>query len=180
MASDRLSREQWLDHGLQNLAAVGFTSLKADKLAKSLGVSRGSFYWHFKNLADFHAAVLARWRTLATSGVIVQLEGAGMSAEQKLRNLLLVAATGDLSLEQAVRAWAFSDPAVKQTTAEIDLERLGYVQQLLEEMGIEPASARIRAHVVYASYLGQIVLNKEVTADQQHQIIEQLMRLAAP
>jgi AcrR family transcriptional regulator len=57
--SDQLSAKDWVDQGLKALASRGFTALKAEPLAKTLRVSRGSFYWHFADIAAFHAAILA-------------------------------------------------------------------------------------------------------------------------
>ena len=53
--SDQLSAKDWVDQGLKALASSGFTALKAEPLAKALRVSRGSFYWHFADIAAFHA-----------------------------------------------------------------------------------------------------------------------------
>ena len=63
--SDQLSAKDWVDEGLKALASRGFTALKAEPLAKALRVSRGSFYWHFADIAAFHAAILARWHEVA-------------------------------------------------------------------------------------------------------------------
>ncbi|MEM8755480.1 MAG: TetR family transcriptional regulator, partial [Pseudomonadota bacterium] len=52
----RLSRDDWLAHALGTLAAEGAPALRADRMAKALGVSRGSFYWHFRDLDDLNAA----------------------------------------------------------------------------------------------------------------------------
>src|SRR5580704_10880646 len=60
--SEQLSARDWLDLGLKVLARSGFAALKAEKLAKMMGVSRGSFYWHFADIAAFHAAILKHWR----------------------------------------------------------------------------------------------------------------------
>ena len=48
--TDQLSADDWISQGLKALAKSGFTALKADPLAKAMGVSRGSFYWHFADL----------------------------------------------------------------------------------------------------------------------------------
>ena len=72
--SDQLSAKDWIDQGLKALANSGFTALKADPLAKALRVSRGSFYWHFADIAAFHAAVLARWHEVAAEQIIVNVE----------------------------------------------------------------------------------------------------------
>ena len=58
LMSDQLSAQDWLDQGLKTLAKNGFTALKAEPLAKAMGVSRGSFYWHFADIGAFHAAIL--------------------------------------------------------------------------------------------------------------------------
>ena len=55
----RLTKMQWLDHGLKTLAHSGASLLKAGTLAKSLGVTRGSFYWHFADVEDFHRQLLS-------------------------------------------------------------------------------------------------------------------------
>ncbi len=180
MSTNRLTRTQWLDHGLHTLAAEGFTALKADTLAKSLGVSRGSFYWHFKNLAHFHSAVLGRWQALTVAGTIADVEAENVSPIDRLRHLITIAATSDPSLVQAIRAWAYNDPAVRAATAQIDEQRLGYVQQLLQAMGLDEAVAQRRAWVIYSSYLGQIMLGKTMAAEEQTAIIDHLIQFARP
>jgi AcrR family transcriptional regulator len=72
--TDQLSTQDWLDQGLKTLAKSGFTALKAEPLAKAMGVSRGSFYWHFASLGRFHAAILKYWREVAAEQVIADLE----------------------------------------------------------------------------------------------------------
>ena len=59
---DRLTRSAWLDHGLRILARQGAEALKVGALATGLQVSRGSFYWHFKDISDFRLQLLHRWQ----------------------------------------------------------------------------------------------------------------------
>src|SRR3954453_11279527 len=73
---DQLSSKDWLDQGLKKLAKSGFTALKAEPLAKAMGVSRGSFYWHFADIAAFHAAILKQWREIAAEQIIAGVEAA--------------------------------------------------------------------------------------------------------
>src|SRR5947199_7986044 len=72
--ADQLSANDWLDLGLKTLTRNGFTALKAEPLAKAMGVSRGSFYWHFADIGAFHAAILKHWSDVATEQVIAGLE----------------------------------------------------------------------------------------------------------
>ena len=60
--SKRLAAQDWIDFALKTLAREGFQALKADVLARKLGVSRGSFYWHFKDLGTFHQCVIDGWK----------------------------------------------------------------------------------------------------------------------
>src|SRR3954447_15938205 len=74
--TDKLSATDWLDQELRTLAESGFTALKAEPLAKAMGVSRGSFYWHFADIGAYHAAILERWREVATEQIIAGVEAA--------------------------------------------------------------------------------------------------------
>src|ERR1700730_14417778 len=72
--ADQLSASDWLDQGIRTLAQDGFTALKAEPLAKAMGVSRGSFYWHFADVEAFHAEILKYWREVAAERIIANLE----------------------------------------------------------------------------------------------------------
>src|SRR5476651_2671607 len=108
--ADQLSAKDWLDQGLRTLATSGFTALKAEPLAKALGVSRGSFYWHFADIGAFHAAILTHWRDVAAEQIIADLEAASGN-DDTLALLLRRVFGGKLALESAVRTWAMFEPA---------------------------------------------------------------------
>src|ERR1700731_312949 len=74
--ADQLSAKDWLDQGLRKLAESGYTALKAEPLAKAMGVSRGSFYWHFADIGAFHAAILKHWHEVAAERIIATGEAA--------------------------------------------------------------------------------------------------------
>src|SRR4030088_2227630 len=101
----RLSPQDWIDFALKTLTREGFQALKADVLARKLGVSRGSFYWHFAELGTFHARVIAHWRQVATEAIIADLERCD-SREQRLDVLLRGAFGHSALLEIPMRAWA--------------------------------------------------------------------------
>ena len=110
--ADQLSAKDWLDQGLKTLATSGFTALKAEPLAKAMGVSRGSFYWHFTDIGAFHAAILKHWREVAAEQIIAGLEAA--AGNQDPLELLLHRTFGSkLTLEKAVRSWAAVDPVAR-------------------------------------------------------------------
>src|SRR5437764_2798517 len=117
--ADQLSTQDWLDHGLKALATRGFSALKAEPLAKEMGVSRGSFYWHFADIGAFHAAILKRWREVAAEAIIANVEAAA-GGDEPLAVLLRRVFSERLALERAVRSWATSDGEARYAVMAID------------------------------------------------------------
>jgi len=157
MDDDRLSQSDWIDQGLRTLAAEGASALKAGPMAAKLNVSRGSFYWHFRDIADFRAQVLASWRERATEQVIEQLEAA-KGAPDRLKHLMRRAFVGKRSLDRAVRAWAAQDAAVAKVVAAVDARRIAYIGKMLTAAGVDSRRASARAAFMYWAYLGQAVV----------------------
>src|SRR5215210_1225162 len=124
--TDQLSAKDWLDQGLKVLAQRGFTALKAEPLAKAMGVSRGSFYWHFADVGAYRAAILKHWREVAAEQVIASLE-ASSKDHNPLLLLLRRTFSGKLALENAVRTWAMLDPLARAAVQATDRRRLNYV-----------------------------------------------------
>ena len=69
----RLNPEDWLGAGFRTLAARGPAALKAEVLARDLGTTKGSFYWHFKDVPTFRAQMLALWHARAVADIIEAL-----------------------------------------------------------------------------------------------------------
>ncbi|MGX4768397.1 TetR/AcrR family transcriptional regulator [Bradyrhizobium guangdongense] len=149
--TEQLSADDWIKQGLKALARSGFTALKADPLAKAMGVSRGSFYWHFADLSAFHAAVLKRWREIAAEEIIAGVEAVG---GEPLKALLRRSFGARLDLERAVRNWAAFDPAAQTAVRAIDRRRLDYIEALLQRRGFSATTARARAQLLYWTFLG--------------------------
>src|SRR5258708_14516257 len=151
--TDQLSAKDWLDQGLKTLAQNGFTALKAEPLAKAMGVSRGSFYWHFADIAAFHAAILQHWREIAVEQIIAGVEAASRDSNP-LEVLLRRVFSERLAIESAVRIWASVDPAAPAAVQAIDRRRLGYVERLLAQSGLSAEVARSPAQVLYLAFPG--------------------------
>ena len=171
--SDQLSAKDWLDQGLKALASSGFTALKAEPLAKAMGVSRGSFYWHFADIAAFHAAILARWHEVAAEQIIANVEAA--SKDENPLALLLRRVFGErLMLERAVRTWASVDPAARAAVQAIDRRRLSYVESLLTQSGLPTDVARARAQILYWAFLGFALSDQPLPKARQQAVLDEL------
>ena len=176
--TDQLSAKDWLDQGLKTLASRGFTALKAEPLAKAMGVSRGSFYWHFADIGAFHAAILAHWGDVAAEQVIANLE-ASSKGKDPLRLLLGWAFGGKPALENAVRTWATVDPAALAAVQAIDRRRLSYIESLLGAPGLSDDVARARAQILYWAFLGYALSEKPLPAARQKAVLDELLRMAS-
>jgi AcrR family transcriptional regulator len=176
--ADQLSAKDWLDQGLRALAKSGFTALKAEPLAKAMGVSRGSFYWHFADIGAYHAAILKHWREVAAEQIIAGLEAA--SGDDNPLQLLLRRAFGTKpALENAFRTWATVDPAARSAVQAIDHRRLGYVENLLGASGLPADVARPRAQILYWAFLGFALSDRPLPQARQAEVIDELLRMAS-
>ena len=176
MNDDRLTVRDWVNAGLKALAKSGFTALKADPLSKAVGVSRGSFYWHFADVGAFHAAVLQRWREVAYENVVREVEGA---AESRLTALLDRAFRADIRLEKAVRSWATTEAKASAMIESVDARRLKYIRDLLVEAGLTSGVASARARILYWAYLGRGLTTSLPASAEQRRILDELAGLAA-
>ena len=172
--ADQLSAKDWLDQGLRTLAESGFTALKAEPLAKAMGVSRGSFYWHFADIGAYRAAVLKHWREVAAEQVIANLE-ASAKHDDPLPLLLRRAFGGKLTLENAVRSWATLDPVARAAVQAIDRRRLSYIESLLKRAGISADAARARAQILYWAFIGFALADRPLPRARQQKLLDELL-----
>jgi AcrR family transcriptional regulator len=175
--TDQLSARDWLEQGLATLAKSGFTALKAEPLAKAMGVSRGSFYWHFADVGAFHAALLRHWREVAAEQVIARVEQAS-AGKNPLPRLLRRAFSFKPDLEAAVRTWAALDPAARRAVQAIDRRRLAYIEGQFAAAGLSPARARARAQILYWAFLGYVLSDRPLPAARQTAVLDELLRIS--
>ena len=175
MIDNRLGPAEWVKAGLKALAKSGFSTLKADTLAHRLGVSRGSFYWHFADVPAFHAALLRRWREIALENIIEEVEG---TPDDRLEALLHRAFAGGPGIERAVRAWATADARARAAVDAVDMERIRYLRKLLIDAGIPADAAEARAHIMNWTYLGFALSSSKLDRDALKEIVRDLSQLA--
>jgi len=172
--TEQLSADDWIKHGLKALTRSGFTALKADPLAKAMGVSRGSFYWHFADLGAFHAAMLKRWREIAAEEIIAAVEADG---DEPLMALLRRTFGARLDLERAVRNWAAFDPAAQTAVRAIDRRRLDYIETLLQLRGLSAATAQARAQILYWTFLGFALSGTPVPPARLQGLLDEIQKM---
>jgi AcrR family transcriptional regulator len=176
--SEKLSREAWIAAGLKQLASCGVEAVRVESLARALGVTKGSFYWHFADRAELLAAILESWRAATTTALIDAVERDGGDANERLRRLSRIVAGVDGRADNAMRAWAATDAAVAKVTAEMDATRLAYLERLYAEIGFDAPNARARAEFVYQALVGRFALSPApLSAEKRAERLEILIPL---
>jgi len=159
--SGRLDAEAWIEAGFDALAENGVEAIRVERLAKRMGVTKGSFYWHFKDRQSLLEAMLQSWRQRATLGIIHRLESSNESPETRLKHLIALTRSHQAhpnrgaDLEMAIRMWAKQDEQAASCIGEIDRLRLNYIQGLLTATRLfSPPDAKSRAVLIYAYMQG--------------------------
>ncbi|MGR3365016.1 MAG: TetR/AcrR family transcriptional regulator [Maritimibacter harenae] len=156
----RLSTKDWIAAGFRSLVTKGPEALKAEPLARELGTTKGSFYWHFKDVPDFKTKMLQHWQGAVIQALSAAVD-AGGTAAQRLYRINEISSTeagnfGGAALEPAIRAWAQSDAEVAAAVEEIDAKRLAYLGATLKQLDLtNPEFARI----LYGAFIGMGTLS---------------------
>ena len=149
-------RPQWLHAGLEALRKGGVGAVRVERLAGDVGVTKGSFYHHFRDRGALLEALLEFWSREMTDAEFERIETlrGGLAA----RLLLLaedVLEKGMGRYDPAIRAWARNDRKVAAAVAQVDRRRVRALTALFEEAGFGPADARTRARLFYTFLLGE-------------------------
>lgn len=173
----RPPREQWLNAALELLVEHGPGALTIERLGARVGLTKGSFYHHFRHLADFRTALLAHVEEVGYT-TVVRVADEALGPRARLARLADEVASGSPAFETALRAWAASDPEVAALTARLDRERLDYLDALLSERTGDTARGRLLARLTYATYLGALQLQPPVSGPELRQMLAEIEHLA--
>jgi AcrR family transcriptional regulator len=163
---ERLNRQAWIDAGLSKLAEEGPQSLKVMGIAQHLGVTKGSFYWHFSDLQAYKTEVLRAWESKYTLDVMQQANGIGSDPRAKLHFLLKTTFGQRSDLGCAIRAWALTDEHVAQVQDRMDQSRLSYVTELLQEMAWPVEDAAVLARFLYFAVIGYSHTGRQAASER--------------
>lgn len=165
----RFSRERWLRAAMEVLANDGQAKLRIDDIAASLGVTKGSFYHHFKSREDFVESILAFWAESFTDYVVKTIEELEGNGEHKLLELTrLVEREGLDRYDIAFRSWAAQDRKVADVVEQVDAARYSFIESLFRDMGFkEPdLGMRVQIWLVYASAHRTLRLPKKAGSEE--------------
>ena len=189
-APQRLSLrpETWVEAATQVLVDQGIDHVRVDVLAAQLGVTRGSFYWHFRDREDLLRQVLQAWRQRATENVSAHLLRSADDPQGKLRDVISLPHRGRSAvraarIELAIRAWARRDAMAREAVDEADQHRLDFHLDIFRRLGFPEAEARQRAFVLYSCEVAESLMHHLGSDDDRRarqQFLAQLMQMPVP
>ncbi len=184
-ARTSLTPETWIDAATEVLVNQGIDHVRVDVLAGQLGVTRGSFYWHFRDREDLLRRVLQAWSERATAQLTARLELANSDAREQLRDVISLPFRGRSAaraarIELAIRAWARRDDMARQALDAADASRIEYHEGVFRALGLSAAEARQRGFLLYSYEVAESLLHRQGSAaDRQARAayVERLMQV---
>jgi AcrR family transcriptional regulator len=154
VAKVRTPREAWIDAALQALAEGGPDAVRVETLAKSLGVSKGGFYHHFKDRRALLDEMLDAWEKAMVDDVIDRVESEPGDARAKLQKLFDLAPSADFGVELALRDWSRRDKSVAKRLHRFDKRRLAWLRSLFAQFLADEDEVEARAMLTYSLLVG--------------------------
>ena len=158
-AEPPLARKDWIDAAIEMMAEDNVEALRVDTLAERLGVTKGSFYWHFKGREDLLFSVLEAWRLQMTSQIVALIADTTGTPWERIERLLRIAISARPDVpggpfEVTLRDWARRDATVAEIVREVDRARFDFARQLYRHAGLSEADAMDYAELHMAFVIG--------------------------
>lgn len=178
-----LTTDDWIEQGMKLLVDAGVDSVRIDLIARELRVTRGSFYWHFKDRDDLLRRLLERWRHAATEQIIERFDRQRGDPRALIRDLLSLPFRGRSAvraarLELAIREWARRDELARHALDDVDSRRISYIAQCFSALGFDIGEARARAFILYGYEVAESLLAAQGNAAQKAErsaLVERLL-----
>ncbi|TDD30745.1 TetR/AcrR family transcriptional regulator [Kribbella turkmenica] len=175
-----VTRREWLEAGLELLAAEGAPAVTIERLTGKLGVTKGSYYHHFTGTAGFRTALLEYFEAQFTMRLIDSVEREpGTEPWARLQHLLkLVLSDPDSArLEIAVRAWALQDAEARAAQERVDRTRTDYLRELCRGLKADVDADRL-AQLLYLILIGSEQVLPPVPTSELREIYAMTLLLA--
>jgi AcrR family transcriptional regulator len=181
-APTRTPRNSWIEEGLRALGVGGPDAVRVEKLADTLGVSKGGFYWHFDDRGALLEEMLDSWEQAVVDAPIRIVESEGGDARAKLGGLFAVAVSlGELmKVELAIRDWARREKWVAKRLRRVDNRRMDYMRSLFGGFCPDEDDVEARCMLAFSLFIGSSFIVAEHGARSRADVLELAMgRLVA-
>jgi AcrR family transcriptional regulator len=155
MATVRTPRSTWIEAALQAVAAGGPGAVRVEALARTLGVTKGGFYWHFNDRKALIDEMLDSWEKAGTEDIIAQVDSQPADSRAKLRRLYQLTGSGaGLAAELAIREWSRYDKGIAERLRRVDNRRMQYLRSLFSEFCADENDVEARCMLAYSLLIG--------------------------
>ena len=170
----RLTPENWINAAEKQLISGGIESVKIAALAEDLSVTRGSFYWHFRDTEHLFEALLAKWQARSVTmfeSLLLGAQASGMEEFIRLVHLWVDESDFDPALESAMRDWGRTSPRVKAVVKDVDERRINFIKRIFLDFGYEEREAFIRARITYFHQVGYYTIGLDETLEERMELL---------
>lgn len=175
--TSRLSVDDWIQAGYALLADEGLPALKIDRLCSRLGVTKGSFYWHFTDMATYRAALIQSWAEQRGE----EPDDSDRPPRERLSTMITaLVSPRHWKLERTMREWARTDRNVAAGVDAADRRVQSRVRQAFVDLGFDVPDAELRAATTFAAGIGFLSLAgakpRPLTAGQRERFLDLMTR----
>ncbi|KAA3640564.1 MAG: TetR/AcrR family transcriptional regulator [Proteobacteria bacterium] len=175
-----LNPKDWELATLEVIANQGVSAVAVETIAKVLGVTKGSFYWHFTNRKDLIVAALKRWRD-EDNKIIKQRVLSVSDPYKRLKTWFLL--SSEPLQSHLIYATLLADRQhsyVSKVLKEVTVERLKYLQQCYQDIGYSETQAKQQSLLAYSVYVGYLHMTKTLHGQFKHDTnVEQYVKHVA-
>jgi AcrR family transcriptional regulator len=174
----RTPRSAWIEAGLRALADGGPDAVRIEPLARTLGVTRGGFYWHFEHRQALLDALLDEWEQRLVDEVIDRAEKAGEDARRRLRQLSTIGFAGDelQQIDLAIRDWARRNRAVAARLRAVDNRRMDYLRAQFRELCDDEADVEARCMLAFSLWIANHFIAAEHPGRNRDEVLQLALR----
>jgi AcrR family transcriptional regulator len=166
--SPRLSADDWAVAALDLMSEEGVAAVAVEPLARRLGVTKGSFYWHFPSREALLKAALERWERVELEEVFARLESIA-DPRARMRELFRrVAHEVKSHIIYSELLKALDHPVVQPVMQRVSKRRLDYLMLAFRQVGMPRPEAQNRARLAYAAYVGFLQLSLQLGQPRLH------------
>lgn len=174
LQSGRLAKPDWTEAAIATLIDQGIDAVQITRLAKALGVSRGSFYWHFEDRQALLTCMIEYWQSANGTSVKNAMTEVPSLSEGVLAffSLWIEQTPFSAQLEQAVRDWARLDNRIAIAVRSEDNARIETISQCYARFGFKQKEALVRARVLYFAQIGYFAMHMQESMEDRNTLLE--------
>jgi AcrR family transcriptional regulator len=173
-----ISKAEWLEAGLQALSEGGIAGITVEGLAKSLGIAKAGFYWHFRNRDDLLRQLLDYWTHEVTEVVTANPEILALKPKQRLIRTAEMILEYDLTrYEIPIRQWALQDALAARAVRKVNRIRLDYIGEAFSELGFTGADLEMRTLLFACYHTWEAPMFREISRKRRRDLIARRIEL---